>query len=58
LHPNFASQQWAEISSLLDLGALQPKGTTVYPAARAVDALREIKDRRLLGKTVVQWDDN
>jgi NADPH2:quinone reductase len=58
LHPNFASQQWADISSLLDSGALQPKGTTVYPVARAVDALREIEERRLLGKAVVEWNDN
>ena len=51
--PGLFAQQWADIEPLLASGKLHGSPTTALPLAEAREALRQMEDRRALGKLVL-----
>jgi NADPH2:quinone reductase len=52
--PDEAARNRAELLELWRTGKLRPHVSSVYPLERAVDALRELAERRAVGKVVIE----
>ena len=48
--PGYLARQWSEIYPLIESGALRVPEPSIYPAARAADALASLKNRTAIGK--------
>jgi NADPH:quinone reductase len=48
---------FAEIFSLYELGKVKPAAATIFPLARAGDALAALRDRRISGRAVLRASD-
>ncbi|MCW2530065.1 MAG: NADPH:quinone oxidoreductase family protein [Pseudonocardiales bacterium] len=51
--PEFSHEQWAELVPLMESGALAPSIGKVYPLADARQALIDMSERRITGKSVL-----
>ncbi|MCO5308882.1 MAG: NADPH:quinone oxidoreductase family protein [Austwickia sp.] len=53
-HPGAAAHAWAELTPLMNSGAIAPPVTATYPLAQTAAALRAIDERRALGRLVIR----
>lgn len=51
--PGYMQQQWAELVPMIESGAVRPPIGSTYPLEGFADALRDIDQRRVLGKAIV-----
>ena len=52
--PEYLHQQWAQLLPHLEAGTLDPVVSCCYPLERASAALRELDERRAIGKIILQ----
>ncbi|MDI9917301.1 NADPH:quinone oxidoreductase family protein [Rhodococcus sp. IEGM 1379] len=54
--PGYLARQWNALYPLLESGVLQVPEPTLYPLARAVDALTTLKERSAIGKVALSFE--
>ncbi len=55
--PGSVRQQWRELEPLLEAGVLAPPIGAVHPLAEAAEAIRELDERRAVGRVLVRVRD-
>jgi len=55
--PESNAQDWAQLFRWYAEGKAKPAVGQVYPLARAIDALRAVRERRAVGKVVIEMPD-
>jgi len=53
-HPEFLDETQAELFALFEAGKIKPAVSREYPLAEAVTALRDLANRRTVGKVVLR----
>ena len=53
--PGFMQGQWEELLPMIESGVVDPPVGTTYPVEEVGQALRDLEDRRVLGKTVLTF---
>ena len=51
----YLRRQWDELVPMIESGVVDPPVGTTYPVAEVAQALRDLEDRRVLGKTVLTF---
>ena len=54
--PKYLARQWQELYPLLESGALRVPEPTLYPLARAADALKSLRERTAVGKVALSLE--
>jgi NADPH:quinone reductase len=53
-HPGFVQEQWAQLTAMIESGAIEPTVGSVYALDDVGQALQDIADRRTTGKSVLR----
>lgn len=53
-HPGYVTEQWHELTPLIRSGVIDPPLGSRYPLDRAADAIRELDERRAVGRVLVE----
>lgn len=51
--PGYVARQWSRLLPMVESGVIDPALGSAYPLTGYADALREMADRRTLGKTII-----